>query len=545
MSVQAVETRVSELEGMIAAANGGTASPSSSTTNFDAQLAQAQGGATPTATTASLGSGDSAYSNLIDASAAKYGLDPALLNGLIQQESGFNPAAGSPAGAQGLTQLMPGTAASLGVTEPARPGAVDRRRRALPAHAARRASAATRRRRSPPTTPAPARCSATAACRPTPRPAGLRARTCSRLRQPVPSGQRPPMTPERTNAPEAAVGSHAPPGRPPARSGPEGTPRLFGPLLERAPGPDRRCGRPQEKASPDEPAEGARRRADPAARRRPERRRPIAAAAGRPALTVVPATPPAPVAGPAAAPDRSGGRHGRACRSGLAPLGRWAGARRPAGARRRPGRGRRTGGGRIRRRCRSGGHCPPRRPPRTAGSRGARTTAACRAARRAARQAERGRPPPRRAPLPPSSPRPTRSSPSPPSSRRGARRRRTRGGSARRRAEHSPAATAALTTAGSPRRHASGRAVPAPRGHRLHQRGRDGPAALRWLSRARRRRRRASASTRRELGGDRDPPAPDRRRRSSRASSPSTRQAAQRAPARGRGAAPLARERRA
>ena len=117
MSVQAVETRVSELEGMIAAANGGTASASSSSTNFDAQLAQAQGGATPTATTASLGFGDSAYSNLIDASAAKYGLDPSVLKGLIKQESGFNPAAGSPAGAQGLTQLMPATAASLGVTD--------------------------------------------------------------------------------------------------------------------------------------------------------------------------------------------------------------------------------------------------------------------------------------------------------------------------------------------------------------------------------------------------------------------------------------------
>jgi soluble lytic murein transglycosylase-like protein len=65
--------------------------------------------------------GAGAYSALIEQAAARNGLDPAVLYGLIQQESGFDPSATSSAGALGLTQLMPGTAASLGVTEPLNP----------------------------------------------------------------------------------------------------------------------------------------------------------------------------------------------------------------------------------------------------------------------------------------------------------------------------------------------------------------------------------------------------------------------------------------
>ncbi len=53
--------------------------------------------------------------------AEKFGLDPALFQALIQQESAFNPSAVSSAGALGLTQLMPKTAKSLGVTNPLDP----------------------------------------------------------------------------------------------------------------------------------------------------------------------------------------------------------------------------------------------------------------------------------------------------------------------------------------------------------------------------------------------------------------------------------------
>jgi hypothetical protein len=59
---------------------------------------------------------------LVD-SAAKWNVSAALLAAQLMAESNFNPFAVSPAGAEGIAQFMPGTAASYGLTDPFDPEA--------------------------------------------------------------------------------------------------------------------------------------------------------------------------------------------------------------------------------------------------------------------------------------------------------------------------------------------------------------------------------------------------------------------------------------
>jgi soluble lytic murein transglycosylase-like protein len=129
MSIDAVMSRVSQLQSMLAGttppapnttASGSASfasalqSATNSTPDGSASLTSAGITTSPISTSSSLPAG-TPYAAEITAAATANGIDPALLAGLVKQESGFNPNAGSGAGARGLTQLMPSTAAGLGV----------------------------------------------------------------------------------------------------------------------------------------------------------------------------------------------------------------------------------------------------------------------------------------------------------------------------------------------------------------------------------------------------------------------------------------------
>jgi soluble lytic murein transglycosylase-like protein len=55
------------------------------------------------------------YASLFQAAAAKHGISPTLLAAVAKVESGYNASAVSKSGARGLMQIMPSTAASLGI----------------------------------------------------------------------------------------------------------------------------------------------------------------------------------------------------------------------------------------------------------------------------------------------------------------------------------------------------------------------------------------------------------------------------------------------
>lgn len=144
MSIEAVLGRMAAIDarfGSASAPRGATAAPSVS---FDDVLAAELNAPRTESTARPHGpactcdaqagvTGD--YAALFQAAGAAHDVDPALLAAVAQVESGMNPSAVSPAGAQGLMQLMPGTAADLGVADPFDPAqAVDGAARLLRSH---------------------------------------------------------------------------------------------------------------------------------------------------------------------------------------------------------------------------------------------------------------------------------------------------------------------------------------------------------------------------------------------------------------------------
>jgi soluble lytic murein transglycosylase-like protein len=120
--ISAVQSRIAEITG--APPSGSTPVLAPGTASFASALAAALGGA-PGAASGATGSGPAPaplapqhIDALVQSNASTWQVDPALVKAVIANESGFDANATSKVGAQGLMQLMPGTATSLGVRDP-------------------------------------------------------------------------------------------------------------------------------------------------------------------------------------------------------------------------------------------------------------------------------------------------------------------------------------------------------------------------------------------------------------------------------------------
>ena len=118
--ISAIQSRIAEISGAPPAGAIPIAPPDGS--NFNAVLAQAlmpelaPAGADPATAPAPVPPDQ--INSLVQQNADIWQVDPALIKSVIANESSFNANATSPVGAQGLMQLMPETAATLGVKNP-------------------------------------------------------------------------------------------------------------------------------------------------------------------------------------------------------------------------------------------------------------------------------------------------------------------------------------------------------------------------------------------------------------------------------------------
>lgn len=123
--ISAVQNRIAQITG--APAPGSVPPIAAPTPSFATALAGALHGAVPgvpgtgtpadAVTQAPAPVPPAQIDALVDQNASAWQVDPALLKAVIANESGFNANATSKVGAQGLMQLMPETAASLGVRD--------------------------------------------------------------------------------------------------------------------------------------------------------------------------------------------------------------------------------------------------------------------------------------------------------------------------------------------------------------------------------------------------------------------------------------------
>jgi soluble lytic murein transglycosylase-like protein len=120
--ISAVQARIAEITGAPAPGSAPPVVPA----GFAGALAGALGGGSPEGTVGSTAAPapvpPAQIDALVDRNASTWQVDPALIKAVIANESGFDANATSGVGAQGLMQLMPETAASLGVRDPYDPG---------------------------------------------------------------------------------------------------------------------------------------------------------------------------------------------------------------------------------------------------------------------------------------------------------------------------------------------------------------------------------------------------------------------------------------
>ena len=124
--ISAVQSRIAEITGTPASPDAPTPTLASGAPRFANALAAAMGPGSPNPFPLGGGDGSSRapapvppaqIDALVQQNAGTWQVDPALVKAVIANESGFNANATSGVGAQGLMQLMPDTAASLGVRD--------------------------------------------------------------------------------------------------------------------------------------------------------------------------------------------------------------------------------------------------------------------------------------------------------------------------------------------------------------------------------------------------------------------------------------------